>query len=371
MNSIRLRAARKAAIGIAFAWIACIAPLAFAETLAYWNPTGTLNTSSPLPPTTVSANLSSAGNLSGGPGLTGGSWANAYALDNWPTGALDTNDYLAFSTTGNNIAYSTVVFSLYNNYDGSGSWEIRSSIDGYASALDSGTFSGIFAGGELITANVGALGTYSGTVQFRLYTFNNSGATNPLQRGIRGTGGGGQGLSVNGSAASPSSSTTTTTLSANPTQAALGQSIQFVATVSASVTVTDAIAAASANASPVVGPGKRGSAIAATPSGSVTFFDGASALGSAPLSGVTATFASASLAVGTHSITAQYSGDASYDPSTSAAVSVNITAPPTNAPSVAAPMLAPGTLLALVAALGASALFGMRGHRSGKRREDF
>lgn len=199
MSSNPFRPACKAAIGAVFTWIAGSATPVFADTLAYWNPAGVLNTSSPLPPTNVSADLTSAGNLSGGPGLTGGSWANAYALDNWPAGALDTGDYLAFSTSGNNVTYSTVVFSLYNNFEGSGNWEIRSSIDGYTVALDSGAFSGISAGGELITANVGALGTRSGAVQFRLYTFNNSGATSPLQRGIRGTGGGGQGLAVNGS----------------------------------------------------------------------------------------------------------------------------------------------------------------------------
>ena len=98
MNSSAFRTVHKAAIGVAFAWVASIATPAFADTLAYWNPAGTVNTSSPLPPTTVSADLSAAGNLSGGPGLTGGAWANAYALDNWPAGALDANDYLAFST---------------------------------------------------------------------------------------------------------------------------------------------------------------------------------------------------------------------------------------------------------------------------------
>jgi hypothetical protein len=202
MNPFKTRSARKAAIGLAFAWLASNATPASAEVLAYWNPAGTVDSSSPLPPTTVSANLLSAGNLTGGPGLTTpGPFANAYEFDNWPAGALDASDYLAFSTTGDGITYSTVAFSLYNNFDGSGNWEIRSSVDGYATALDSGTFSGIFFGGELITANVSALGTHSGSVGFHIYTYNNSGTTNPLQRGIRGTGGEGQGLTVNGSAA--------------------------------------------------------------------------------------------------------------------------------------------------------------------------
>lgn len=201
MSSFIIRTTRQAAIGMIFAWIASIATPACAEILAYWNPAGTIDSSSPLPPTTVSAPLLSAGDMTGGPGLTNpGLFANAYEFNSWPSGPLSTDAWLAFSTTGDNIAYSTVVFSMYNNFDGSGNWEIRSSNDDYATALDAGTFSGIFGGGELITANVSALGVRSGTVQFRLYTFNNSGDTNPLQRGIRGTGGGGQGLTVNGSA---------------------------------------------------------------------------------------------------------------------------------------------------------------------------
>lgn len=201
MSLFNRQTTHKAITRLAIACVASIAMPAFAETLAQWNPAGTIDSSSPLAATTVSANLLSAGNLTGGPGLTAsGLFANAYEFDNWPSGALDTNDYLAFSTTGNAIAYSTVVFSLYNNYDGSGNWEIRSSVDSYATALDSGTFSGIYFGGELITADVAGIGTRSGTVQFRIYTFNNAGATNPLQRGIRGTDGSGQGLSVNGTA---------------------------------------------------------------------------------------------------------------------------------------------------------------------------
>jgi hypothetical protein len=124
-------------------------------------------------------------------------------FDNWSAGAFDANDYLAFSVTGSGVSYQTVAFSLYNNFDGSGNWEIRSSVDGFSATLDSGSFTGIFAGGLLINANVSALGQQSGTVTFHIYTFNNAGTTNPLQRGVRGTGGGGQGLAVIGFVAPP------------------------------------------------------------------------------------------------------------------------------------------------------------------------
>src|SRR5438445_10244075 len=145
--------------GLVFALIATISAPASAEVLAFWNPSGTIDSSMPLPPASVSPNLASAGNLTGGPGLTNsGLFANAYEFDNWPSGGFNATDYLAFSTTGNNVTYSSIAFSLYNNYDGSGNWEVRSSVDSYAATLSSGTFSGIFFGGQLITADVSALG---------------------------------------------------------------------------------------------------------------------------------------------------------------------------------------------------------------------
>jgi hypothetical protein len=87
---------------------------------------------------------------------------------------------------------------------------------------------------------------------------------------------------------------TSTTLisSANPSGA--GQSITFTA----SVTVTP--------------PGS------GTPTGTVTFTDGATTLGTGTLSAGQATFATSSLVQGSHSITAVYGGDAKFGGSTSA-----------------------------------------------------
>jgi hypothetical protein len=84
--------------------------------------------------------------------------------------------------------------------------------------------------------------------------------------------------------------------SVNPS--AVGQQVVFTATVSNTVS---------------------GSIFVAT--GSVTFFDGTTSLGAAPLNskGV-ATLNVSSLAVGSHNITAQYGGDVSFDPSTSPAL---------------------------------------------------
>jgi hypothetical protein len=65
-----------------------------------------------------------------------------------------------------------------------------------------------------------------------------------------------------------------------------------------------------------------------TPTGTVTFYDGTTSIGTGTLSasGV-ATFSTMTLAVGNHSITAQYGGSAAFTASTSAAVIVTITVP--------------------------------------------
>jgi hypothetical protein len=64
------------------------------------------------------------------------------------------------------------------------------------------------------------------------------------------------------------------------------------------------------------------SQIAGTPTGTVTFFDGATTLGSPSLNGSgVAILSTSALAVGTHSITAAYSGDSSFAASTSPVLS--------------------------------------------------
>jgi len=96
---------------------------------------------------------------------------------------------------------------------------------------------------------------------------------------------------------------TITSLSDSSTPVISGQAITFTATVVP----------------------KSGSGI---PSGTVTFSDGATQLGSASLNSFgSAPFNTSSLVVGSHSITAAYSGDANFAASTSAAVSVTISAP--------------------------------------------
>jgi hypothetical protein len=89
---------------------------------------------------------------------------------------------------------------------------------------------------------------------------------------------------------------TTTTLTSNRNPSNPGQRVTFKAAVSPS-----------------------------TATGTVQFFDGSVLLGTAPVSGGTASLATSSLAAGNHSITAHYSGDDTYNGSTSAVLTQSVT----------------------------------------------
>lgn len=95
--------------------------------------------------------------------------------------------------------------------------------------------------------------------------------------------------------ASLASTSTTVSSSKNPTN--VGESVTFTASVTPS---------------------------AAT--GTVTFFDGTTSLGTAQLSGGMATLPTTALAAGSHSISASYSGDATYSGSTSTAITQTVNA---------------------------------------------
>jgi thermitase len=112
---------------------------------------------------------------------------------------------------------------------------------------------------------------------------------------------------VNGS--TKSNTTTGVTSMLNPS--ASGQSVTFKATVSPSAS-----------------------------SGTVTFLDGATTLGSGTLSGGLATLAVSTLAPGSHSITATYSGDTNYNGSTSGAMMETVNPP---APVITSSLSASGT----------------------------
>lgn len=84
--------------------------------------------------------------------------------------------------------------------------------------------------------------------------------------------------------------TSATALAASPNPSSLGDIVAFTATVTSAV---------------------------GTPTGSVIFKDGGTSLGSAAVSGGVAVYAGSSLSIGSHSITAEYSGDSTHNASTS------------------------------------------------------
>jgi len=128
-----------------------------------------------------------------------------------------------------------------------------------------------------------------------------------------------------GSATSSASTITITTLAAP--------------TIALTVPSTAVSGAAVAMSAKVSGSG-------ATPTGTVKFLDGTTVLNTATLSAGTASYSTTSLTVGSHSITAQYSGDTSYAAATSAAQTIAITAPAPDFSIAASPTsatVAPGS----------------------------
>ena len=109
---------------------------------------------------------------------------------------------------------------------------------------------------------------------------------------------------------------TSTSLNAAPSTANLNQTITLTATVTSMSSIV--------------------------PTGTVTFLDGASSIGSSSLSGGVASLSTSALAAGTHDITAQYSGDSSFNGSLSSVTSVVVT---TSSFSVSASALSPATVL--------------------------
>ena len=96
---------------------------------------------------------------------------------------------------------------------------------------------------------------------------------------------------------------TTTSISASPAAGSVfGQAATFTATVS------------------VVAPG------AGTPTGTVTFLDGATPLATVRLTGASASFSTNALALGVHTISMQYSGDADQAPNTSGVLTFTVKA---------------------------------------------
>jgi hypothetical protein len=148
--------------------------------------------------------------------------------------------------------------------------------------LGTGTLS---AGGATYTTTSLASGSHSITAQYGGDADDSASTSNPFIQTIE------------------TIQTPTTTVITNPNATVnLGASVTFTATVT-----------------PTTGTG--------VPTGTVTFFDSSTQIGTGTLSAGVATYTTSSLTAGTHSITAQYGGDADDNASTSAAFTETIVAP--------------------------------------------
>ena len=113
-----------------------------------------------------------------------------------------------------------------------------------------------------------------------------------------------------------------------------GGDTNHAAATSAAIAVTvtvgqsaPTLVVSASNASPALGASVTFTATLAngsSPSGTVTFKDGTTTLGTVTISGTTATYTTAGLNVGSHSITAEYSGDTNNAAATSAAITVTV-----------------------------------------------
>jgi sugar lactone lactonase YvrE len=122
-------------------------------------------------------------------------------------------------------------------------------------------------------------------------------------------------------------------LTGSPNPAQLGQPVKFTAVIQ-------------------TGGGLPSSA---TPTGSVQFYDGTRVLGSSGVSNRQATYTATALAGGTHTITAVYSGDATFPPA-SAALALIVSAPITMNVTAAPPAAVYGQPITLTVTVGATSV---------------
>lgn len=113
----------------------------------------------------------------------------------------------------------------------------------------------------------------------------------------------------------------------SPTVQTATQTVSGAITTAASVTTVTSSVNPSTVGQPVTFSATVTASGAGTPTGSVTFKDGNTPIGSGVLSGGVATFTTAALTLGSHSITATYAGSGSYGASTSQAFQQTVNIP--------------------------------------------
>jgi uncharacterized repeat protein (TIGR03803 family) len=242
------------------------------------------------------------------------------------SGTLDSTGTATFSTSDLAVGSQsiTAVYSGDSNFNGSNSPALSQTVDqdGTTAVIVSSANPSVLNQAVTFTINVSPAapgsGTPTGTVQFQIDGANfgsavrlvngsaTSGSISALTIGNHTIGETYSGDSNFTATTAPSvtqivnKDNTTTSLAALINPSIYGQSVSLSASVTA------------------VAPGS------GTPTGSVTFYDGTTALGTATLSRGTATFKTANLPAGQDAITAVYSGNVTLAASTSAAVTQTV-----------------------------------------------
>ncbi|RPE37315.1 YVTN family beta-propeller protein [Streptomyces sp. Ag109_O5-1] len=294
------------------------------------NPANTMTalTSSPDPSVTGQAKVLTATvtAVAPGTGTPSGSVTFFDGMTSLGTGTLDGSGVATLSVSNLSVGNH----SLTAAYGGSGSYNgSTSSADtqtvnkaNTTTAVSSSPNPSVFGQSVNLTATVAVVapggGVPGGTVTFFIggipqtpaVPLNGSGvATLPIStlsvgtRSVRASYNGSAGYNTSTSPTISqvvSKANTSTTLVSAPNPSMSGQSVTLTATVAP------------------VAPG------GGVPTGSVSFLDGMTLLGTGTLSGGVATFSTSSLSVGSHSLTAAYAGSGSYNGSTSPAVTQTV-----------------------------------------------
>ena len=145
--------------------------------IIFGNPiTGTNpNTSNPYSTgQTVAPNVTALG-IGRGAGITGTNSNDRYNATSWNTASIDLDAYYSFTMSANagfSIAFDNFVYTGQASGTGPTTFEFRSSLDGFGTAIGSPT-----ATGATLSLASPTFQAVSGPVEFRLYGWNASGAT--------------------------------------------------------------------------------------------------------------------------------------------------------------------------------------------------
>jgi hypothetical protein len=237
------------------------------------------------------------------------------------SGSLNGSGQAAFSTSAlSGGSHSiTAVYGGDTNFTGSASSTLTQAVDPTSSSTGVGASSNptTFGTSVTFTATVsGSGGTPSGTVTFK------DGASTLVVGTLNGSG-------------QATFTTASETVGSHSITAVYGGDSNFTASTSSPLTFIVNQAASSTQVTSSLNPSAMGSAVtftatvtvpSGTATGTVTFKDGGSTIGSGSLASGTATFATSALALGSHSITAVYGGDVNFIGSTSPVLTQTVNA---------------------------------------------